>query len=70
MNKIDPTPDLPQETPLHLIRLPTRIRNVFKAAGIFTVGEARETSDAAFLSFVNFGPGSLFYIRKALGPAR
>jgi Bacterial RNA polymerase, alpha chain C terminal domain len=50
-NKLDPTPELPDDTPISDIELPVRIRNVLAAAGLETVGEVRETSDEILLSF-------------------
>jgi hypothetical protein len=35
---IDPTPELPDDTQLDNVDLPTRIRNVLAAAGLQTVG--------------------------------
>ena len=37
------------------------------AAGIKTVGEVRETSDEALLSFQDFGKGSVAQLRETLG---
>ena len=68
---IDPTPELPDDTPIKDIRFPTRIHNVFAAAGLKTVGEVRETADETLLSFQDFGPGSVTHIRETLGlPSR
>jgi DNA-directed RNA polymerase alpha subunit len=63
---IDPTPELPDDTPIEDIRFPTRIWNVL-VAGLKTVGEVRETADETLLSFPNLGPDSLAQIRKTLG---
>jgi DNA-directed RNA polymerase alpha subunit len=68
---IDPTPELPDDTPIKDIRFPTRIHNVLAAAGLKTVGEVRETADETLLSFQDFGPGSITHLRKTLGlPSR
>jgi DNA-directed RNA polymerase alpha subunit len=53
---LDPRPELPDDTPIENIRLPSRIRNVLAAAGLKTVGEVRETTDATLLSFQDLGP--------------
>ena len=53
---VDPTPVLPDETPIDRVRFPTRIHNVLAAAGLKTVGEVRETTDATLLSFQDLGP--------------
>jgi hypothetical protein len=53
---IDPTPELPDDTPIKRVRFPTRIRNVLAAAAVKTVGEVRETTDKTLLSFSDLGP--------------
>jgi DNA-directed RNA polymerase alpha subunit len=68
---LDPTPELPDDTPIENVQLPTRIRNVLAAAGLKTVGEVRETADETLLSFQDFGPGSITHLRETLGlPSR
>ena len=67
MNELDPTPDLPDETPLGRVRFPTRIKNVFSVEGLETVGQVRETSDATLLSFPDLGPRSVAHLRETLG---
>ena len=68
---VDPTPELPDDTPIDRVRLPTRIQNVMVIAGLKTVGEVRETADETLLSFQDFGPGSVTHIRETLGlPSR
>jgi DNA-directed RNA polymerase alpha subunit len=64
---LQPTPELPDDTPLDKVELPGRIRNVLKAAGLDTVGEVREVPDETLLSFQDFGKGSLTHLREALG---
>ena len=64
---VDPTPELPDDTPVDRVRFPTRIRNVFVTAGLKTVGEVRETADKTFLSFQDIGPDSVAHLREALG---
>ena len=64
---IEPTPELPDNTPLEQARLPTRIRNALKAAGLSTVGEVREATDASLLALQDLGKGSLGLLRKTLG---
>jgi DNA-directed RNA polymerase alpha subunit len=66
---IDPTPELPDNTPIEDVRFPTRIRNVLAAAGLTTVGEVRETADETLLSFQDLGPNSVKRLREVLGPA-
>jgi DNA-directed RNA polymerase alpha subunit len=64
---LDPTPELPDDTPISEVELPTRIRNVLAAAGLKTVGEVREVSDDTLLSFQDFGKGSIALLRETLG---
>ena len=64
---VDPTPELPDDTPIDRVRLPTRIQNVMVIAGLKTVGEVRETADETLLSFQDFGPDSVAHLRKTLG---
>jgi DNA-directed RNA polymerase alpha subunit len=62
-----PAPELPDDTPVENVRFATRIRNALNAAGVKTIGDVREVSDAALLSLPDFGSGSLSYLREALG---
>jgi DNA-directed RNA polymerase alpha subunit len=64
---LDPTHELPDDTPLEQVELSARIRNAMATAGLKTVGEVRETSDTTLLSFQNLGPGSVAHLRKTLG---
>jgi DNA-directed RNA polymerase alpha subunit len=64
---LQPTPELPDDTPLDAVELPARICNVLAAAGLATVGEVREISDETLLSFQDLGKGSLAYLRETLG---
>jgi hypothetical protein len=67
MSELDPTPELPDDTPIERVRFPTRIRNVLDAAGLRTVGDVREISDDTLLSFQDFGKGSVALLRDTLG---
>jgi hypothetical protein len=62
-----PAPELPDDTPVENVRFTTRIRKTLQYAGIKTIGDVREVSDAALLSLPDFGSGSLSYLREALG---
>jgi DNA-directed RNA polymerase alpha subunit len=64
---LDPTPQLPDDTPIDDVKLPTRIRNVLEAAGLKTVGEVRETANDILPSFNECGKGSVAYLREAFG---
>ena len=63
----DPTPKLPDDTPIEEVRLSARIRNVLRAEGLKTVGEVRETPDVVLLSFHDIGRGSVEQLRQKLG---
>jgi hypothetical protein len=63
---IDPTPELPDDTPIENIRFPARLRNML-AARRQNIGEVRETDDKTLLSFQDLGPDSVTYLRKTLG---
>lgn len=60
-----PTPDLPDDTPIDHVRFFTRVRNALTTAGVKTVGEIREASDARLLSLQDLGKGlSLIFGRR------
>ena len=63
---LDPSADLPDETPIRGVRLPTRISNALLNAGLSTLGEIRESSDATLLSFQDLGGGSVRWLRERL----
>ena len=67
---LDLGPDLPDDTLVEMVRLPTRIRNAVKFAGLKTIGDIRETTDEAFASIPDLGPGSVKWIRAQLGVRR
>ena len=67
MSELEPTPELPDDTPTREVRFPTRIKNALFAAGVKTVGEVREMSDADLLSFPDFGKGTVTQLREMLG---
>jgi DNA-directed RNA polymerase alpha subunit len=62
-----PKPELPDDTPIVDVRFSSRIRNALDAAGLKTVGEVREASDKALLSFQDLGRGSVDQLRESLG---
>jgi DNA-directed RNA polymerase alpha subunit len=66
-NMLDPTPELPDDTPISNVEFPARIRNVLAAAGLKTVGEVREASDEILLRFQDLGKTSVAHLREALG---
>ena len=57
-------PDLPHDTLVEMVRLPTRIRNAVKFAGLKTIGDLREATDEMFASIPNLGPGSVKVARE------
>lgn len=64
---LDPTPELPDDTPVNRVQFPTRINQALAAAGLETVGEIRETSSEMLLKLQDLGSGSVSYLREALG---
>ena len=64
---LDPTPELPDDTPIENVRISTRVRNALTTAGVKTVGEIREASDAMLLSLQDLGKGSVAHLRETLG---
>ena len=53
----NPTPELPDDTPIERVRFPTRIRNLLDAAGLKTVGDVREISDDTLVCTENLSSG-------------
>jgi DNA-directed RNA polymerase alpha subunit len=66
-HRIDPTAELPDNTPIEDVRFSTRLRNVLAVGGLKTVGEVRDTADKTLLSFQDLGPHSVTHLRKTLG---
>ena len=62
-----PALELPDDTPIENVRFSTRIRNALVTAGLKTVGEIREASDAMLLSLQDLGKGSVAHLRETLG---
>jgi DNA-directed RNA polymerase alpha subunit len=62
-----PAPELPDDTRIENVRFSTRIRNALNAAGLKTIGEIREASDATLLSLQNCGQSSVAHLRETLG---
>ena len=59
-------PDLPDDTLIEMVRLPTRIRNAAKYAGLKTIGDLREITEETLASIPNLGPGSVKWLRARL----
>jgi hypothetical protein len=64
---LDPTPELPDDTPVNRVQFPTRIHQALAAAGLKTVGEIRESSSEMLLKLQDLRSGSVAYLREALG---
>ena len=62
-----PAPELPDDTPIENVRFSTRVQNALTTAGLKTVGEIREASDAMSLSLQDLGKGSVAHLRETLG---
>jgi hypothetical protein len=67
MSELDPTTELPDDTPISDVKLPTRIQNALTGVGLKTVGEVREISDENLLSLQDLGKGSVALLRETLG---
>ena len=67
MSELEPSPELPDDTPIREVRFPTRIKDALFAAGLKAVGEVRETSDKALLARPDFGKTSVAQLRETLG---
>jgi DNA-directed RNA polymerase alpha subunit len=63
----DPTPELPDQILISQVQFSTRILNVLAAAGLKTVGDIREASDAMLVSLPDLGRGSVAHLRETLG---
>jgi hypothetical protein len=63
----DPTPELPDDTPIGDVELSPRIRRILAAWGLKTVGEVRQSSDERLFSLPKLGPRSVAYLRQTLG---
>ena len=70
MSELEPTPELPDNMPIREVRFPTQIKDALFAAGLKTVGEAREISDEALLALPDFGTASVAHLRETLGPGK
>jgi DNA-directed RNA polymerase alpha subunit len=64
------SPGLPDETPIGNVRFSTRSTNALNAAGVKTIGEIRQASDATLLSFQDLGSSSIARLRETLGRPR
>src|SRR5882757_3280522 len=58
-----PAPELRDDTAIENVRFSTRVRNALITAGLKTVGDIREASDAMLLSLQNLGKGSVADLR-------
>jgi DNA-directed RNA polymerase alpha subunit len=53
--------------PIGNVRFSTRIANALTAAGVKTIGEIRQASDATLLGFQDLGASSIARLRETLG---
>lgn len=63
----DPKPDLPDDTPLATVRIPTILRNALHRAGLDSVGKVRAAQDKVLRRRRYIGPMSLALLRSTLG---
>jgi hypothetical protein len=64
---LNPTPELPDGTLISRVHFPTHVLNALTAAGLRTVGEVRQASDAMLLSLPDLGAGPVAHLRTSLG---
>jgi DNA-directed RNA polymerase alpha subunit len=67
MSDLDPTPELPDDTLIEMVRFPIIIRNGLSLAGLKTIGEIRAMSDGELRRIRRIGPGTLAFLRTSLG---
>jgi DNA-directed RNA polymerase alpha subunit len=67
MSELEPTPGLPDNTPIREVHLFPRMKDALFAAGIKTVGEVREKSDQELLGLPELGNTSVDQLRETLG---
>jgi DNA-directed RNA polymerase alpha subunit len=65
--KLDPQPELPDDTPVDVLDIAPRVQQILVAEGFETIGEVREVADEVLLSFQNFGVGTVSHLRETLG---
>lgn len=65
--ELAPSPELPDDTLLTSVRLPSRVQNALHAAGFKTVGEVRDATDKTLLSLQDLGKKSVSELRDSLG---
>jgi DNA-directed RNA polymerase alpha subunit len=64
---LEPTPELPDDTPIDRVGFPPRLRGALTGGDLKTVGDVRQMSDRDLLSLQELGLGSLTYLREMLG---
>jgi DNA-directed RNA polymerase alpha subunit len=70
MTSYYPNPNLLDGISIDQVRLLPSIKRALVAAGLETVGDVRQTSDAMLLSFQNLGRSSVTRLRNELGEVR
>ena len=64
---LDPTPNLPDDTLIEIVRFSPIIRKSLNTAGLKTIGEIRAMPDDKLRTMRGIGTGSLAYLRKTIG---
>ena len=64
---VDPTPELPNDTLIIVVRFPTILRNALMSAGFKTIGDIRTTPNGELGKTTRIGKESLAYLRRTLG---
>ena len=62
-----PSPNLPDDTEIRDVELPTVIKHAVLSAGLRTIGEVRKIPDAKLVRFRQLGRTRVTFLRKALG---
>ena len=63
----DPTPNLPDDTLIEMVRFSPLIRKFLNAAGLKTIGEVHAMPDDKLRRMRGIGTGSLAHLRKTIG---
>jgi hypothetical protein len=63
---LDPSTDLPEDTPVETVRFPTRIIDALSYA-VRTIGEIRESSDETLAGLPDSRRGSIRWLREKIG---
>jgi hypothetical protein len=63
---LSPTPELPDDVPIALVRLPKSVRDALIGAGMKTVGDVRRAANET-LQELHMNRGAVEFLRAMLG---